>query len=69
MIDALLSISAAFAAAVYLGYWAAGDAPGSLALSIWSAVLAVYAYRVHRMKRRLSAQHIGELIKTLRETA
>jgi|APFre7841882630_1041343.scaffolds.fasta_scaffold356985_1 hypothetical protein len=69
MIDALLALTAAIAAMVYLGFWAAGDAPGDLTLAIWSSAFSVYAYRVHRMKRRLSDHNIGELLKSLRETA
>lgn len=69
MVDILLSLSAALATVVYIGGWAAADSSGNLALATWSAAFALYAYRVHRMKRRLSDRHIGELLKTLRETA
>jgi ABC-type enterobactin transport system permease subunit len=67
MIDALLSTSAALTAAIYFGNWFAGDSASNPWLAVWSALFSIYAYRVHRMKRRLSQQHMGELLQALRE--
>ena len=67
MIDALLSTSAALAAAIYLSNWLAGDSVSNPWLAVWSALFSIYAYRVHRMKRRLSQQHMGEFLQVLRE--
>jgi O-antigen/teichoic acid export membrane protein len=69
MIDRLLAVSVALTAAVFLADWIAGAASSSLFLAIGSAFFAGYAYRVHRLKRRLSRQHVKELLRTLRETA
>lgn len=67
MIDAFLSLAAALAASIYLTEWAAGDTPDALGTAAWSLALAIYAYTVHRTKRRISQQHFRDLLKTLRE--
>jgi len=70
MVDILLAVCAGVAAVVYLGDWiTGGDKPGSLTLVMWCAFFSVYAYRVHKMKRRLAEQHVGQLLDALRETA
>jgi hypothetical protein len=67
MFDAFLAISTAVAATVYLSDWFAGEAPNNLVLAAWNIAFSLYAFRVHRLKRRLSERHVGELLKTLRE--
>jgi hypothetical protein len=68
MIDLMLSIVAALAAFFYFGDWLQGESHQSFTLLVWSLAFAVYACRVHRMKRRWSQRNVGELLKTLRET-
>jgi hypothetical protein len=67
MFDAFLAIGNALAATLYLGYWFTADTPHNLAPAAWSMAFSLYAYRVHRLKRRLSEDHVGRLLKALRE--
>ena len=69
MTDAVLSAGATLAAAIHLGYWISGDAAASLLPVLWEVAFAAYAYRVHRVKQRLSRQHVGNLLQALREPA
>lgn len=68
MFDALLSVGAAVMAVLCLGDWISSATPEYLLLALACGLFSLYAYRVYRLRRRLSRQRVGKLLEVLRES-